>query len=120
MEGANHYSSVCKPLLVRTRNNYWFECERLLLLLSLSPPTASRHFLGEGLLAYGCGDPKKRLSPPAAEAAGGDDCFQSLLMLQALLLQVDPSDEALHDILIDIRLLLIQVIEVEALLIQDI
>ena len=41
-------------------------------------------------------------------------------MLQALLLQVDPSDKALHDILVDIRLLLIQVIEVQALLIQDI
>ena len=41
-------------------------------------------------------------------------------MLQALLLQVYPSDEALHDILVDIRMLLIQAIEVEALLIQDI
>ena len=40
-------------------------------------------------------------------------------MLQALLLQVDPSDKALHDVLIDIRLFFIQVIKVEALLIQD-
>lgn len=41
-------------------------------------------------------------------------------MLQALLLQVYPSDKAIHDILIDISMLLIQVIEVQALLIQDI
>ena len=74
--GANHYSfrmqtttrSACKPLLVRTRNNYWFECERL--LLSLSPPTASRHFLGEGLLAYGCSDPKQRHVPTRNRGCG--------------------------------------------------
>ena len=115
MEGANHYSSVCKPLLVRTRNNYWFECERL--LLSLSPPTASRHLLGEIRLAHGCGDPKKRYVP--TRSCGWGRYFYNLLVLQALLLQVDPSDKALHDVLIDIRLFFIQVIKVEALLIQD-
>lgn len=120
MEGANHYSSVCKPLLARTRNNYWFECELLLLLLSLSSPTASRHFLGDGLLAHGCDGPKKRHVPTRSLGYGWGRIFYNLLMLQALLLQVDPSDKALHDILVDISLLLIQVIEVEALLIQDI
>ena len=118
MEGANHYSSVCKPLLARTRNNYWFECERI--LLSLSPPIASRHLLGEIRLVHGCSSPKKRHVPTRSLGCGWGRYFYNLLVLQALLLQVYPSDEAIHDILIDISMLLIQVIEVQALLIQDI
>ena len=107
---ANHYSFALETTTGLSANYYYFH-SRLQLLHATSSGKACLHMDAEPL--------RNDTSPPAASATGGDDYFQSLLVLQALLLQVYPSDEALHDILIDIRLLLIQVIEVEALLIQD-
>ena len=107
---ANHYSFALGTTTGLSANDYYFH-SRLQLLHATSPGKACLHMDATAL--------RNDTSPPTAEAAGGDDCFQGLLVLQALLLQVDPSDKALHDILVDIRLLLIQVIEVQALLIQD-
>ena len=108
---ANHYSFALGTTTGLSANDYYFH-SRLQLLHATSSGKACLHMDATAL--------RNDTSPPTAEAAGGDDCFQGLLVLQALLLQVYPSDKALHDILIDIRLLLIQVIEVQALLIQDI
>ena len=107
---ANHYSFALGTTTGLSANDYYFH-SRLQLRHATSSEKNGLYMDASAL--------RNDTSPPTAEAAGGDDCFQGLLVLQALLLQVDPSDKALHDILVDIRLLLIQVIEVEALLIQD-
>ena len=107
---ANHYSFALGTTTGLSANDYYFH-SRLQLLHATSSGKACLHMDATAL--------RNDTSPPTAEAAGGDDCFQSLFVLQALLLQVDPSDKALHDVLIDIRLFFIQVIKVEALLIQD-
>ena len=107
---ANHYSFALETTTGLSANDYYFH-SRLQLRHATSSEKNGLYMDASAL--------RNDTSPPTAEAAGGDDCFQGLLVLQALLLQVDPSDKALHDILVDIRLLLIQVIEVQALLIQD-
>ena len=108
---ANHYSFALGTTTGLSANDYYFH-SRLQLRHATSSEKNGLYMDASAL--------RNDTSPPAAEAAGGDDCFQSLFVLQALLLQVDPLNKAIHDILIDISMLLIQVIEVQALLIQDI